>query len=331
MGLAQTQTLEIHDMDGTLTDLDVRKALEAYGGASEEIVAYFDAAACFIASKIKGLTQEQVLGGIRAKMIGEVFPNRSRYDYWATFLDTTGKPVSICPAVDHFLVTHQGMRLYLEELSVEEEESALGKNIRNFLANSAWKDEMFVFANQAAEGRAELTEDAKAVLEARLSREALLVVLSNSSSRKAEDVLTRGGFGGRLKIGGIERGKIGIVGSAKKGIVDPGWKHESGRFGDFLDLRKFHGDPRAILDLRRRLYHEKIAALMKASGAKSVWMTSDIPELDLLPLLNWAEFNSRVAMRSNKGSSIPSIAALTELQPGIIISDRLSELTEDLE
>lgn len=331
VNLPQTTTLELHDMDGNLTDIDVKAALEKNANASKEILEYFDAAAYFIASKIEGLTQEQVLNGIKAKMLTEIFPNRSRYDYWATFLDATGKSVSICPAVDHFLITHQGTRLYLEELAVEESESRLGQNVRTFLENVAWKDEMFVFANRAAEGKAQLTEDAKAVLEARLSRDALLVVLSNSSHGKAEDVLKRGGFGNRLKIDGIERGKIGVVGTAKKGIVDPSWKHEGGRFGDFLDLREFHGDQRAILDLRRKLYYGKVAALMKASGARSVWMASDIPELDLLPLASWREFNPTVAMRNNTGSSIESMTAFATLLTGAKISDRLSELTEDLE
>lgn len=331
MSLAQTETLEIFDMDGTGTDLDVRAALEKAKGASEEILAYFEAAAFFVADKIEGLTQEKVLNGIKAKMLGEVFPNRSRYDYWATFLDTRGKVVSICPAVDHFLITHQGVRLYLEELEQEEGESVLGKNVREFLANPVWKDEMFLFANGIAEGKAQLTDDAKAVLEARLIREALIVVLSNSSTRKAKDVLKRAGFGDKLKIDGIERGRIGIVGTARKGIVDPGWKHEGGRFGDFVDLRKFYEDPRAVIDLRRREYYEKVAALMEASGASGVWMASDIAELDLFPLLNWKEFNPRVAMKSNNGSSTQSIVALSSLAPGTKISDRLSELTEDLE
>lgn len=320
MAIHQSQTLELYDLDGTLNEIDVPGALE--GNGSAEVKVYLEAAARFVANKIPSLRVEDIFEGIKAGM-REVFPNRSKLSHWASFPDAQKNSTRVCPAVDHFLLTPHAIRAYLSTCEEAQE----------FLA-SDWQYDLYKFCSTETLPHAEIDDDAKGALSTRLTQEALMVVLTNSAPSKAVEMLTKAGFGDHLLVGGVERGKIGVVGDAKKFEVDllRNVDHSLGkgtRYGAVLDLGAYF-EPGAILQLGRAHYHEIVARLMEQSGARSVWMASDIPELDLWPLHNWEKFNSQLAMRRNPTSSQESINALTGESIPLSISDRLSVLTDAL-
>lgn len=326
--LRKTKTLELYDLDGTFNDFDVQAVLDGKGG-SPEVVAYLEASARFVRKGVSQLSEEEIHHGIKKAMRQGVLPNRSKTKYWGTFPDTNKNRIPICPAVDHYLLTPHAVRLYLEEK--REESRVLQTRIDAFLKDDSWIYPLYKFCSAESLDHAAIDDDARKVLEARLIRRAFVTIFTNSSPKKACTLLKKAGFGDYIKVGGVERGKIGVIGDGRKFQVDPSWQKEGDpRFGDTIDLSEFFDETGAIVDLRRRHFHQVVTGLMASSGASRVWMASDIPELDLYPLANWEEFRPRVAMRINPTSSPESIRATQELL-GATIGTRLSDLTGDLE
>lgn len=315
MTLRQSETLELFDLDGTLNEIDVLGAVEGKGSA--EVSAYLEAATRFVAAKIPSLRVEDIFEGIKVSMKA-IFPGRAKFENWASFPNTQKESTRVCPAVDHFLLTPLAIKAYLSTIP----EAAA------FLA-SDWNYALYSFCSKEALPHAEIDEDAKGALDGRLTREALMVLLTNSAPSKAVEMLTKAGFGDHLLVGGVQRGKIGVIGDGRKFEVDTEWSGpEKTRHGNSIDLSAYFGEG-AVLPLGRRHYHDTVASLMEASGAKDVWMASDIPELDLWPLRNWPAFNAQIAMRRNPTSSQESITAITGSSIPLSISTRLSALTVD--
>lgn len=320
MALHKPQRLELYDLDGTLNEIDVPGALEGKGSA--EVRFYLEAATRYVAGKVPSLRTEDIFEGIKAGM-KEVFPNRAKLSHWASFPDAQKNRLPICPAVDHFLLTPHAIRNYLSTC----------EEAKDFLASS-WEYDLYKFCSAETLPHAGVDDDAKGALDTRLTQEALMVVLTNSAPSKAVEMLTRAGFGDHLLVGGVQRGKIGVIGDGRKFEVDnlrnvPHSLGKGTRYGAALDLSAYF-EPGATLQLGRAHYHEIVSNLMEQSRAKNVWMASDIPELDLWPLRNWTRFNPEIAMRRNPTSSPESIRALTGHSVPFSISSSLSALTADL-
>lgn len=316
MALHKPQTLELYDLDGTLNAIDVPGALEGRGSA--EVRLYLEAAARYMAGKIPSLHVEDIFEGIKAGM-KEVFPNRAKLSHWASFPNTQKTRLPICPAVDHFLLTPHAIRAYLSTC----------EEAKDFLASN-WEYDLYKFCSTETLPHAEIDDDARGALDTRLTQEAMMVVLTNSAPSKAVDMLTKAGFGDHLLVGGVKRGKIGVIGDGRKFEVDSTWSGpKETRYGSEIDLSADF-EPGAVLQLGRKHFHDTVAALMKKSRAKSVWMASDIPELDLWPLRNWTKFRPEIAMRRNPTSAQESINALTGHSVPLSISSSLSALTADL-
>lgn len=314
-------------MDGTCNNFDVQAVLDGKEG-SPEVVAYLEAAASFVRNRFPDLSEEEIYDGIKEAM-QQVLPNRSKTDYWGTFPDANNGRKRICPAVDHYLLTPHAVALYLKQK--KDEDKALQKKIDAFLKDDGWMYPLYKYCSAASLPHASIDEDAIGVLDARLTREALVTIFTNSSTEKAYTLLAKAGFSDRIQIGGVRRGKIGAIGDGLKFQVDENWERESkGKFGDRIDLSEFFGEAEAIVDLRRRNFHRVVASLMDSSGASQVWMASDIAELDLYPLANWSELNPGVAMRTNPTSSPESIRGAQELLKATT-GKHLSDLTRDLE
>lgn len=328
MGFQQSRILELYDLDGTLNEIDVPGALEGKG--SPEVVEYLNAAARFVCNELPSLKGQEadVLEGIKEGM-RTIFPDRSKLKNWASFPNTQKVNTPVCPAVDHYLLTPHAIRAFLSSrlLSLEAS-SPTAKEIQTFLGRD-WQYPLYKFCSAATLEYAAIDEDARTTLDRRLTADALTVVLTNSDTAKARLMLTKAGFGDHLEIGGAKQGKIGVIGGARKFEVDPTWEGpENSRFGKSVDLSAFF-ESGAVLDLRRKHFHDTAAGLMEASGARKLWMASDIPELDLWPVANWTDFEPEVVMRRNPTSSKQSIMAMVRSVP-FRVSDRLSVLTDDL-
>lgn len=326
----QDDTLNIYDLDGTLSQLGIKETLEQRPGSSMEIQTYFMAAMDYICKALPELKKNDVYDGVKAKALQVVLPNNGNTEYWGRFSSVQNKSVPICPAVDHFLVTASAATLYLQEILVREgEESLLGQKIKGCLSNPEFTDKMFLSANAAAINHSKMDEVGIEVIDRSLSRNALAVVMSNSSNTKASTMLDRAGFGGRIVNDRAQRGKIGVVGSAMKWQVDEEWRPEGTKWGNSVDLSKFHGNG-AALDLRRRKFHDRVRDLVNDSGASGVTMASDIVELDLLPLANWPEFSPQLALRTNSNSVAGSTRAAVELCEARV-GENLAEILREME
>ena len=329
--LRQTETLEIFDLDGTLTNMDVAAALREESGSSLEIREYLIAAVHYLCEKIDGLRPEAVLPELRPKMLSVALPNRALDKNWGRFPEKgTGEMKRISPAVDHFFLVRTGVKLYLEDLYAENRRNVLGERIREFLQGN-WMEPMYRRANEAAWKHAEMDDDSIGVLEDRIRREALLVIMTNSDTAKAVAMLNKAGFGDdRIIEGGVERGKIGIVGDARKWEVDPNFTVDDMFYGDEMDLSLYYRQPGIVVDIRRGRFHGQVDSLMQASGARRAWMATDMPELDGYPFMNWRQFRPNLVVRTNPTSAPASIVAAESIM-GVKTGGKLSGLTGDLE
>lgn len=309
-------TLELYDLDGTMNRIDVLAALE--GQSNDEVQHYIVAAAEYVAEKV-GLSTDEVFVGIKTAMLVEVFPNRAKFENWASFPAADKTPVKVTPAVDHFLLMARAVEVFLQNrLSQEgDKENELTRKIKDFLAQS-WGYPLFAHASEVALPHSHLSEDACSVIEDRLRAQALAVIFTNSSTSKAVALLKKAGFGDRISVGAVERGKIGAIGGAAKFQVDTSLPP------DEIDLAEFYG-PGAVLDLRRRLFREGVDNLMQATGANRVAMFTDVPELDSYPLNRWYGDRAIHGMKTNPVSAPEGIAAARQLLRAAI-SDDLSEL-----
>ena len=180
MALGQSNTLEIFDLDGTCNEIDVAGALEGKGSA--EVRVYLEAAARFVAAKIPSLNEAEVFDGIKAAM-KVIFPDRAKFENWASFPTADKNTTRVCPAVDHFLLTPLAVKAYLSTCP----------EAKPFL-ESDWKNDLYQFCSNASLPHAEIDDDAKGALDDRLSRDALMVILTNSKPSKALQMLKKAGY-----------------------------------------------------------------------------------------------------------------------------------------
>lgn len=315
--------LELYDADGTLNTIDIEHALD--GAHDDEVSRYLVAASEFIAEKTT-IPQSHVHAELGRIIRDTVFPRRTELQYWATFptADKQGS-MPIAPAVDHFLLVAGAAREFLARaLSDAPVGSETARKIEEF-SSSPWAYPLFKHASDASLLYASMDDDAIAAIDERLSRNALAALFSNSSTVKAVTLLSRGGFGKFITADGrIERGKIAAIGNGEKFQVDAS---VSAIPSSSVDLRPF-GLP-VELDLRREAYRKKVAILIAQTGAKEIFMASDIPEMDLYPLRAWYGELAHLAMKTNPTSAPESINAARELLHAQI-SSQLSELTRDL-
>lgn len=272
-----------------------------------------------------------MLAGILETIMEDVYPQR--HLSWAQFPTAQGKMVAVCPSVDHYLLTQLGIQLYLEgNIPVVGERSDVASQIRDFLGDANWANEMYRVASLASAPFAQMDDDARGVLEDRLRRRALIAIFTNSSVAKARTVATQAGFGKYLVEERLERGKLALIGKARKALVDEEWPEEEKpartRWGDQVDVSQFFGEG-MVVDLRRRAYYERIVELKTLSGARSVWMVGDMVALELLPLANWLAFNPTVVMRRTPMSAPEEIAVAQQLMGARVVSS-LTEAVADL-
>ncbi|MBI4126068.1 MAG: hypothetical protein HY465_01100 [Deltaproteobacteria bacterium] len=334
--LRATETAEFFDLDGTCNHLDIQAILDGHQG-SPEVTVYLAAAADFLLREIPQLphTSEELLNLFKEQLRNDVFPKRSQHQWWATFPSVQREMVPICPAVDHYLLTPHAIRRVLEkEVQRAAVSTTLQWTITTFLSSGHWEYSLFKFCSEASLPHATIEEDAIAIFENRLCKNALVSIFTNSATQKARTMAEKAGFGSYLIEDHFERGKLAIIGDGKKFMVDREWPQECKpkemRFGDTVDLSRYFGEKDAIVDLRRRPFYERIKTLMHECGAKRSWMVSDIATLDLFPFANWLEFEPRVAMRTNPTSSPEEVLAARELL-NATIGKNLPEITMDLE
>ncbi len=325
-----TDTLELYDLDGTCNDEDMGAVCEGKE-SSQEIEIYLVAAATFVDETLD-IGKDEVLRGIKSQ-IPLIFPRRSEHGFWGTFPSATGEKTKICPAVDHFLLTPLAIEGFLKLLLAQERpESVLAQKVNSFLA-SDWRYPLYKYCSNLSLPYASIDEDAIGVLESRMSRGALPAIFTNSTPDKAQTMLEKAGIGSRnIVLNRVERGKIGVIGNGRKFEVNRNWV---GSLSDnlpnqHLDLSDYFGEEGVVVDLRRQHFYETVFALMGQAGVGKVWMASDIPELDLFPLMNWRNLNPRVAMRVNSTSSAASIRALQAIH-SVNIGRTLSKISSDLE
>lgn len=318
-----SDVLELYDLDGTMNDIDVESGLA--GESGDEVQYYFIAAAEFVAEKT-GLSADEVFGGMKVAMLGDVFSDRAKWENWASFPAVNKSPVRVAPAVDHYLLTPRALEVFLNKRLIQEGDldNELTRSIKGFLASN-WKYPLYVHASEVSLPHSHVNDDALRVIEDRLRKNALATVFTNSSAAKAEDLLRRAGFGNRVVSGSVERGKIGVIGGAAKYEVDHSLAVD-GRAQ--IDLSDFYG-PGTVLDLRRKRYQDRVAALMSSTGARRVAMFTDIPELDSYPLQAWYGDKAIHGMKTNQSSAPESVNAAQELL-GAKVSAKLSDLVVDL-
>lgn len=316
------QLLELYDLDGTLTTEDVVAALEGKG--CREILEYVIAASEHVSQKT-GIPVGEVFDGIKTAIIGTVLPNRLQAQYWAEFPASDKSIKLICPAADHFFLVKRAVEHFLNErLQVEGSQSESGKKISAFL-DSLWTYPLFQHASDVSLQYAHIDEDAVQGLEQRIRAGALAAVISNSTTDKIKTLLERAGFGSHITQGRVERGKIGMIGDAKKWLVDVTIPVTD---ENILDLSRF--DLPVPLDLRRSFFQRRVQEIAASVRAECVLMVSDIPELDLFPLeIAFERVSVEHAVRVNPVSVPQSIEAARVLL-GARISTRFSELVDGL-
>ncbi len=312
--------LELYDVDGTLNTIDVLAALEGRGGL--EIQHYLIAAADLVAEKT-GLPQTEVFDGIKAAIL-EIFPNRMNARYWGKFPATDGMLVPICPAVDYYLLVPPAIELFLKSRLAEETDEAAKTKINTFL-RSSWRYPLYKAGSAAASPYEHIEGDAVGVLEGRLRKNALLALITNSATDKVIALLRRAGFERYIKLDGVERGRIGVVGDAKKFQVDVSIPRSPTSHFDLYGC----GSHPVEIDLRRTTYRRRVAGLMAQCGAEEVFMATDIPELDAYPLEAWYGNHAMHGMKINPTSAPQSIVAAA-INLRARISDRLADLVRDL-
>lgn len=311
----------LYDLDGTLTgiSLDNAEGGSYLQAAVERLV--FD-----VSELTSGRSNRDVERRIRDVIDTEVFPNRQAPRYWAQFPTVQGQDARVCPSVDHYLLVQYGMKVFLNRcLEEAPRDSFFATQISGFLASEDWINHIYVHASGASLPNASIEEDAREVLESERAKGRLVAVFTNSSVNKAETLLRKAGFGDRLAIDRLEAGRVGIFGRGKKAEIDSKWfSPPDSPFGDVANVSHFFGEE-ALVDLRRRTYHEKVAEIMKKSGRHTAVMFGDIVCLELLPFANWQQFSPVACMRTTPMSAPGEIAAATALFGGRVAA-RLSDL-----
>lgn len=302
-------TLELYDLDGTLTTLDPLAAV--CGEKRGEEYHYIQAAIDFVAEKT-GLDRDYVSRKVIGNIL-KIYPNRSRREYWGDF----GRGEPIMPCTDHFQLTTRAIQMFLQQEDARSE-------IKTF-TESDWVYPQFVYSSAQALPHAHLDEDAVSVLHSRLTAGASPVIVSNSSTSKAATLLERAGFNGHFVEGGVASGKIGVFGEARKFSIDESLPKTP---ESKLDLRPHGMD--VVLDLRRGHFRGLIMKLLQGVRPKLVVSFSDTPELDFYPLAQWVpRENLRVGVKVNPVSSPESIAAVRALLDAAT-SEKLSALVSEL-
>lgn len=315
-------TLKVFDLDGTLNTANTRGALD--GTSCPEARVYIEASAAYIAREI-GLSTEEVFEGLKSAISEEVFPNRAKLKYWGQFPNTEGGLVPVTPAVDHFQLTSNAVTVFLQKcLAQEKADSPLVEKIKAFLG-SKWVHPFFKHGSEMSLPHSEMSEDAVKTLDDCLKQNDLVVVITNSTTAKAEMLLRKGGFGEHIKIGGVKMGEIGVVGDAMKFQVDTSMPMD----GDsIVDLTPYFGES-ISLDVRRGKFRRLVHGIVDSIGAGEVQVYSDIPEFDNFPLD--PEFKGRIkhGMKVNPDSAPESIAAakgILNAKASMVLSELVNEV-----
>lgn len=268
---------DLFDADGTLNEIDIEGALAGRPG-TEEVQYYFRAAVRFAAEKT-GISRGEVDERLRALILGEVFPQRAHPDFWGKL--QADRPTS--PAVDHFLLI----------------EAAVRRLHPVFNATPGLTTELYRAASGAAHKHAAIDDDAKGILDDLLTQNRIVGITTNSSTKKIDDMLIKAGLERFILHDHLAPGRIGVIGDAFKFAVDESMPDSP---KEHLDLSLYYGAG-IQLDLRRKVFRERVKQACTEAGITEVRYISDIPELDLYPM--HAEFGDRLrcAMKWNPTSS----------------------------
>lgn len=295
------KTLELIDLDGTCNSIDTR---------NQEVVRYFEEAAIFV-SENTWLAKKEILEWILTEVEGL---DREAYEHWASFPNAQKGFEKVCPAVDHFLLTPSAIREFLKK--------KWNKEASEFAAKNDWEYPLYKDCSAKSLEVSRIEEDAVFAISERIKAWALVAIFTNSSTEKAKTMLERAGFWEKISDS-IQAGKIWVIWNWKKYEIDRAWKKEGTRFWDEIDLTEVFWEE-IKLNLQRKHYHDLVKKAVEETGAGSIWMASDIPELDLYPLKNWG-FEVEVAVKSNKTSGEKSLKWAEKIL-WAKVSDRLSEL-----
>lgn len=268
---------DLFDADGTLNEIDMEGALAGKPG-TEEVQHYFEAAVTFAGEKT-GISRGEVDERLRDLISREVFPQRAHPDFW-------GKLQTKCatsPAVDHFLLI----------------EAAVRRLHHVFNDTPGLTSELYRAASAAAHEHAAIDDDANGVLDDLLTRNRIVGITTNSSTRKIDDMLRKAGLERFILHDQLAPGRIGVIGDAFKFAVDESMLDAP---REHLDLSRFYGEE-LQLDLRRKIFRGRVRKACNEAGVTGVRYVSDIPELDLYPM--HAEFGERLrcAMKWNPTSA----------------------------
>lgn len=268
---------DLFDADGTLNEIDMEGALAGKPGTLE-VQYYFRAAVRFAAEKT-GIPRGEVDERLRDLILREVFPQRANPNFWGK-LQTK---LATSPAVDHFLLI----------------EAAVRRLHPVFNTTPGLTSELYRAASAAAHEHATIDDDARGVLDNLLTRNRIVGITTNSSTRKIDDMLERAGLGRFIMHDHLAPGRIGVIGDAFKFAVDESMPDSP---QEHLDLSGYYGAG-IQLDLRRKVFRERVRKACTEAGVTGVRYVSDIPELDLYPM--WAEFGERLrcAMKWNPTSA----------------------------
>ncbi|MBI2638385.1 hypothetical protein HYW83_02235 [Candidatus Peregrinibacteria bacterium] len=299
-------SLEAHffDADGTLNEIDIKGALAGKPG-TEEIQHYYEAAIAFAAAKTE-MAPGEVDSRLRTLILGEVFPQRAHPDFWGKLQGN--RPTS--PAVDHFLLI----------------EAAVRRLHPVFNATPGLTSELFKAASAASHEHAAIDEDARGVLGDLISRNRIVGITTNSSTKKIDAMLRKAGLEAYTVHDRIAPGRIGVLGDAQKFRVDESMPDSP---KEHLDLSPFYGAG-IELDLRRGVFRKRVRQACNEAGVTEVRYVTDIPELDLYPMR--AEFGDvlRCAMKLNPTSASETVNAVTAILKAPV-GTRLSALVKLLD
>lgn len=316
LSVAQSRVLRLYDLDGTLTTPSL---------TSREGSAYRAAAARHVATRLPmgSFRVEDIESGVARAIDETVFPARHLPKFWAKFATTQQALAAICPCVDHYLLTQFGTQVYLAQIA-----AAVGAHdpvrsaITTFLADPQWANRMYGVAAKAAESFAEMDDDARTALEAELTHgNRYAAIFTNSSLGKARGIVARAGLERFVVENQLRRGKLGLIGDGRKAVVDEAWPRSLNvdtRWGTSVDVTEYFGEPIAV-DLRRRAFYERVAALVQEIEAAAVAMVSDIGALDLVPIANWTAFRPTVVMRRTPMSVAHEERMVAELLGGHVV------------
>lgn len=308
------ETLEIYDLDGTCTTIDMIAGLS---GEEDAEVTYYYAAAVEFLVQTTGGEEWEISMELQQIIMEDIYDHRHEVQNWARFPDSDGQMQPAFPAVDHYALILKAVEKYIEK-------TPFTKMAFEEMTNANWRNIFYKYCSQQSLEHTELDEDAVEVLRDAINRRANAVIVTNSSTNKAATLLKRAGFtDDEISIGHAEKGKIGIVGGAEKFKIDTTAPEST------LDLSSYYEGEKAILDLRRTTFFKILNRLVEETGAAKLHIVDDIAELTNHAVeAHFRDTNIEVthAIRENPTSYPGSLQAARELL-NAKVSTKLSELT----